>query len=175
VIYREWYGWNGNPNQGCHMTAPEVGQGIKDRERGERMSDEVLDPAAFAEDGGPSIAERMNNNWRRADNARVSRGGAMGGWDQLRERLKGFDSPMLYFFSTATHIIRTLPALQHDSNKPEDVDTESEDHAADSLRYLCMSRPIIRDAPSKPEPRWPQQLTINELVKRQTKKRLGGE
>jgi hypothetical protein len=36
-----------------------------------------------------------------------------------------------------------LPALQHDINRPEDIDTEGEDHAADALRYACMSRPYI--------------------------------
>ena len=65
----------------------------------------------------------------------------MGGWDQLRARLKGDERPMLYFFSTCTHTIRTLPALQHDDAKPEDVDTNGEDHAADETRYACMSRP----------------------------------
>lgn len=172
IIYREWYGWNGTPNVGCRLTAPEVGTEIKRLDNGEKIGDEVLDPSAFAQDGGPSIAERMDNNWRHADNKRISQKGAMGGWDQVRERLKGDDQPMLYFFSTCTHIIRTLPALQHDSNKPEDVDTESEDHAADSLRYLCMSRPIIRDAPTHPKPRWPQELTIDEIIRRQTQKRL---
>ena len=54
----------------------------------------------------------------------------MGGWDQLRARLVGEDGrPMIYFFCTCRDSIRTLPALQHDQNKPEDVDTESEDHA----------------------------------------------
>lgn len=175
VVYREWYGWNGKPNEGCHLTAKEVGDGIKEREAGEKMSDEVLDPAAFTQDGGPSIAERMDNNWRRADNARVSRNGAMGGWDQLRARLKGDaedSSPMLYFFSNCVHIIRTLPALQHDANKPEDVDTESEDHAPDSIRYMCMSRPMTRDKPKDSPPRFEQHLSFLELVKRQTQKRL---
>ena len=36
---------------------------------------------------------------------------------------------MLYVFSTCTHLIRTLPALQHDPDRPEDVDTDGEDHA----------------------------------------------
>jgi len=50
---------------------------------------------------------------------------------------------MLYVFSTCAHLIRTLPALQHDAGRPEDVDTDGEDHAADELRYACMSRPWI--------------------------------
>jgi hypothetical protein len=40
--------------------------------------------------------------------------------------------------------IRTLPALQHDANNIEDVDTDGEDHAADDIRYACMSRPYSR-------------------------------
>jgi hypothetical protein len=49
--------------------------------------------------------------------------------------------PMIYCFSTHADSIRTIPALQHDPARPEDVDTESEDHAADEWRYACMSRP----------------------------------
>ena len=48
---------------------------------------------------------------------------------------------MMMFFSTCRDTIRTLPALQHDKQRPEDVDTNCEDHAADDVRYACMSRP----------------------------------
>jgi hypothetical protein len=173
VIYREWYGWNGKPNEGCHMTAHDVGNEIRRLEGDEQMADEVLDPAAFAQDGGPSIAERLGSNWRRADNARVARLGAMGGWDQLRQRLIGEEGrPMLYFFATCTHIIRTLPAAQHDRARPEDIDTDSEDHALDDVRYLCMSRPMTNDKPRDNPARFAIQLSIDELIKRQTQKRL---
>jgi len=164
------------------MTAQEVGAGIKARESYihdgepivEKMSDEVIDPAAFARDGGPSIAERMDLNWRRADNARVAKLGAMGGWDEVRQRLKNTvkgDDNGLVIFSTCTHLIRTLPALQHDPNKAEDVDTTGEDHAPDALRYGCMSRPVIRDKPPSQPRRWPTDLSINELIQRQARKR----
>ena len=118
----------------------------------------------------------MNLNFRRADNARVARNGAMGGWDQVRERLRGLDDkPMLYIFSTCVHLIRTLPALQHDDLRPEDVDTDSEDHAADSLRYICMSRPITRDKPKDQPRRFEADLSFNELVKRARDKRRAEE
>jgi hypothetical protein len=173
VCYREWYGWSGEPNVGCKMTAGAVGDGIRKLEVGEPKGDEVLDPAAFSEDGGPSIAERMNLNFRRADNKRVARQGAMGGWDQVRERLNGEEGrPLLYLFSTCTHLIRTLPALQHDPQRAEDVDTDSEDHAPDALRYGCMSRPWVRDKPGTPKPRFDTEMTINEILKRQTSKRI---
>lgn len=104
----------------------------------------VLDPSAFAENGGPSIASRLGVLFRAADNKRVAQQGALGGWDQMRARLKGDEGrPMLYFFSTCVHTIRTLPALQHDSSRPEDVDTDGEDHAPDETRYACMSRPWV--------------------------------
>lgn len=166
IRYREWYGCS-QPNIGLKLTAEEVGEGIVSRETEEPVDLEgstgirysVLDPAAFIEDGGPSIAERINKvlskynasgAFRPADNKRVAGRGALGGWDQLRARLIGEDGrPMLYFFNTCRHAIRTLPALQHDQNKPEDVDTESEDHAPDEIRYACMSRPYLRQIEKK--------------------------
>lgn len=202
VKYREWYGMReGQPNVGVKMTAEEVGAGIVAREdrsdknaqhQGEKIRalpqvrpaheprekilDAVLDPAAFTADGGPSIAERMANagaGFRPADNRRVARSGAMGGWDQLRARLKGNeDGPLIVFFSTCVNTIRTIPGLQHDELKPEDLDTEGEDHAADETRYACMSRPILHDAPEKPDPKFPIHRTFNELVEARKRKRL---
>jgi len=153
VRYREWYGMQPNmPNVGLRMTAEQIAAGISEREKDEPTAMiGVADPAIFAEDGGPSIAHRMVMNkvaFRPADNKRVPSRGAMGGWDQLRGRLigDGDGKPMLLIFNTCTHLIRTLPALQHDSLRAEDVDTNGEDHAADETRYACMSRPWVRDA-----------------------------
>jgi hypothetical protein len=171
VRYREWYGSTGTPNEGLRLTAEEVAAGILARERGdaERMGG-VADPAIFTSDGGPSIGERMARagvTFRRADNARVARSGAMGGWDQLRQRLKGDADgrPMLVMFATCVDAIRTLPALQHDQARPEDVDTEGEDHAPDEIRYACMSRPLTRHETPKPEPLPPGVYRISDLDK----------
>jgi len=145
VVYREWYGSSGEPNVGLKVPAEQVGEGIRRREIGENVRHGVLDPAAFASDGGPSIAERLRVNFSPADNKRVGKSGAMGGWDQVRARLDGEGGrPMLLFFSTCQHAIRTLPALQHDPMRLEDIDTSAEDHAADAIRYACMSRPYAR-------------------------------
>jgi len=161
--YREWYGAKA-ANVGLKLTAEQVGDGIVAREKGDpRLSYGVLDPSAFKEDGGPSIAERINSvlikakmqPFHGADNSRIALRGAMGGWDQMRARLVGMeDRPMVYFFSTCRDAIRTIPALQHDQARPEDVDTEGEDHAGDEVRYACMSRPWVRPA-VKPEAKRP--------------------
>lgn len=149
VVYREWYGTTGEPNIGLRMTARPVARGILEREAGDHIQTGVADPAIFTADGGPSIAEEMGAEgvyWSRADNARVARRGSMGGWDQIRARLNGDEGrSMLIIFKTCIHLIRTLPALQHDTNQPEDVDTDGEDHAPDTLRYGCMSRPWIKE------------------------------
>jgi hypothetical protein len=173
VRYREWYGVVGGK-----LTANQVGSGIAKRERDDRakLTFGVLDPSAFAEQGGPSIAERINDEllaaklatFIKADNARVVRqtgdptkAGPMGGWDQVRARLVGTAQrlekdgsinwstgrPMMFFFSTCTDSIRTIPVLQHDQNRAEDLDTDAEDHAADDVRYACLSRPWIKSLP----------------------------
>ena len=160
VLYREWYGMKpGEPNVGIKMNADEVGRGIRKREEGEEIAYGVLDPSAFAQDGGPSMAERMGTGsqgkvwFRKADNARVhKRGGwANGGWDVMRWRMEGNDDghPMMVVFSTAVDFIRTVPFLQHDPDRPEDVLSDSEDHSGDCARYACMSRPWAKDKEEK--------------------------
>ncbi len=168
VRYREWYGSQANHldsntdnatedlnNKGIKLTTEEIAAGICYRERNEpkndmglpRISYRVVDPRMFANDGGPSHAERMSvRPYRitliRADNKRVGTSGALGGWDAVRARLKGIDgTPLIYFMDCCRDSIRTLPALQHDPLKMEDADHDGEDHAPDEIRYACMSRP----------------------------------
>tara|TARA_R110002051_G_scaffold152247_1_gene224875 strand:+ start:30 stop:293 length:264 start_codon:yes stop_codon:yes gene_type:complete len=62
--------------------------------------------------------------------------------------------PALFFFDNCVHMIRTLPLLTHDRHRIEDVDTTMEDHAADALRYACMSRPYLTQAPVEDEDPW---------------------
>jgi hypothetical protein len=171
--YREWYGIKpGQPNVGIRLTTEELAEGIKERSRGERYAYSIIDPAAFAESGGPSIAERFARSgveFRRADNRRLGARGAMGGWDMVRARIIGEDEqPMLKVFSTCTELIRTLPVLQHDPDRPEDLDTRQEDHAADELRYAVMSRPWVPKAKPKPE----EGRTIHNMTMEQAWKHL---
>lgn len=148
IVYREYYGMQeGRPNVGLKLPADKVAQEIVKRDKGETVSlaiAGVADPAIFTADGGPSIAESMRKEgvrWRHADNKRKA------GWEQVRIRLNGDEdgNPLLYIFEMCVHLIRTLPALQHDEDDPEDVDSDQEDHAPDALRYGCMSRPIVRE------------------------------
>jgi hypothetical protein len=165
VCYREWYGSPNHSNQGLKLTAEEVAQGIVERERHEprdhngraRITYRVIDPDACKNKGGPTIAERMGNHpyhvyWSPADNMRVGRRGNLGGWDAIRGRLKGdaHGRPMIYFFENCEDAIRTLPVMQHDPDNPEDV-MDGEDHAPDSVRYACLSRPFVLPIQEEPE------------------------
>jgi hypothetical protein len=168
VRYRELYTVKpGQPNVGQRLTTEVLADRIKEMSRDEKYAYSVIDPAAFAESGGPSIAERFARagvEFRRADNRRLGQRGAMGGWDQLRARIQGEDErPMFVNFSTCTELTRTLPILQHDPDRAEDLDTQQEDHAADELRYAVMSRPWV-PKPKAVEPvgRTIQNITMNE-------------
>lgn len=172
VRYREWYGIAKTPdggflpNTGLKLTAEALAEGIATRSKGEVYSYTVLDAAAFAVNGGPSIAERMrtapkgkNVNCKPSDRHPGSR---VSGWDQVRGRLapESDDLPLLYFLSNNTHLIRTIPALQHDEDKIEDLDTDQEDHGADELAMAAMSRPRTLKQKPKPLPRNPYQFDV---------------
>ena len=166
IVYREWYGAT-KPNVGLRMENSEIAAGIISRERNEKIDDMVGDPAIWSNSGGLSIGEQMMNEgcfFRRADNKRIP------GWQQVRQRLEGDNSvPMLYIFSNCNALNRTLPAMQHDKTKPEDLDTTAEDHAPDTLRYGLMARPYVRtkvDPPSE----WDAGIYIEDVIKEMRKK-----
>lgn len=187
IKYREWYGKK-EPNVGLRLDAEELAAGILALEKADPVLKDqlyrtgVADPSIFAEDGGPSIAERMSKagcSWTPADNKRIP------GWDTMRARLQGEDDmgngdrPMLYFFSTCVDSIRTIPALQHDETRAEDLDTDGEDHAADETRYACMSRPYIRPVPKVEAPRsitigGKSTMTMNDLWAHHDRARRAG-
>jgi len=64
------------------------------------------------------------------------------GWANVRKYL---NNGLFEVFSTCINFIRTIPANIHSVHKPEDLDTDGEDHTADELRYACASRPGATD------------------------------
>jgi phage terminase large subunit len=62
--------------------------------------------------------------------------------------------PRFKVFSTCTNTIRTIPAMVHDKNKPEDLDSDGEDHACDALGYHFGG---AVDAPETPESEWTEE------------------
>lgn len=90
--------------------------------------------------GGENIAETFSKfgvPLMKADNSRLV------GWQRVRENLALAPDglPYLQIFSSCNNLIRTLPILVFDDHDHEDVSGRCEDHAAEALRYGCMSRP----------------------------------
>ena len=70
------------------------------------------------------------------ENARIS--GKMAVHDRLK--FDGEGRCGLYVFETCRDFIRTVPALEYDQYRPEDINTEGEDHIYDAMRYFLMNR-----------------------------------
>lgn len=125
--------------------------------RDERIDYVVADPAIFGDrshhnraESGESGAETMQRVFGggfstviRADNERIL------GWGKMRHRLSDIQDgiPALTFSARCPAAIRTIPSCVFDELKQEDLDTEGEDHAADSVRYAVMSRPSRTEEP----------------------------
>lgn len=144
VQIAEWYGWNGKPNEGARMLAAEVARGILEREQQMRLRVDPgpADSAIYATQNGNCIADdmaRIGVRWTPADKGPGSR---INGWELMRKRLKAAttgEDPALYVFSTCRQTIRTIPVLPRDPTKPDDVDSDAEDHAADMIRYRILT------------------------------------
>ena len=49
----------------------------------------------------------------------------------------------MQIFNTCPNLIKELQGIPLSKSNPEDVDTNSADHAYDALRYMIMSRPRL--------------------------------
>ena len=106
----------------------------------------VLDSSLWHKRGdtGPSLAEQMIQKgcrWRPSDRSKGSR---VAGKNEIHRRLQVdefTEEPRLVFFNTCTNVTAQLPSIPLDKKNPEDIDTLSEDHLYDALRYGIMSRP----------------------------------
>ena len=148
VAYRilELYGCGNTPNEGVRWTPPQVFSEIHRIEsehrwlRGKKIIG-IADPAIWDAETGESIADVAAKHqvfFNPGDHKRIP------GWMQMHYRFAFDDNgfPQMYIFSNCKAFIRTIPLLQYDEHKPEDLDTDGEDHVADEVRYFCMSRPI---------------------------------
>ena len=104
----------------------------------------TIDSASFADTGFGGRADMMNRlgcNWRPALKDFNSR---LAGKNAIRQRLamKSDGLPGLIVFSTCRNLIRTLPELCYDKTRPEDVDSDGEDHLYDAARYGLSYKPL---------------------------------
>lgn len=163
VIYRiaEFYGCQRDtrtgesiPNEGMKWNPDKVFAEIREFEDNHPLLKDrdiigVADPAIWDAETGISVSEvaaKYNIIFTPGDHKRIP------GWMQCHYRMQ-FDEdgyPRMYVLDTCKDFIRTIPLLQYDDHKVEDIDTEGEDHIADEWRYFCMMRPIQPMEAQKP-------------------------
>lgn len=150
VRYNEWYGWNGKPNEGLRMEAPEVAKGILAKEDGVKPAYRIADSSMWKVDGGPSIAETFNKFGCILRPAPKGPGSRHNGYVEVRARIAGNDEGPMLFATKNCHsgFWRTMPDLVMDEHqhgiKSEQIDTDQEDHTSDEVTYACQSRPWLR-------------------------------
>ena len=133
VMFAEWYGWNGKPNEGARMLAVEIARGVIEQEKQMRVRVEPgpADAAIYAVQNGQCIADDMARIGVRWTPSEKGPGSRVNGLELVRKRLRAAktgEDPALYIFTTCRHAIRTLPTLPRDPKKPDDVDSDAEDH-----------------------------------------------
>lgn len=151
IIIREIYFYSGKVNEGSKLLALDHAEMIKevDQEIEKKYNLYVnpgpADNAIFNTQNGNCIADDMRKvgvYWNESDKSPGSR---IQGLEKLRELLKnalknGNELPGLYIFNTCIHTIRTLPILPRDEKKPDDIDTNAEDHIYDVVRYRITAK-----------------------------------
>ncbi len=181
-LYRtaEWYGavhdrGGVGSDVGIKLSVREVARRIAQYERETMPGISVqgpADPSIFASDRGETIASIMEQEgvfFYPGDNARIA------GKMQVHYRLQ-FDEhgyPGLQIFRNCRNCIRTLPTIPYNTRnvgQVEDIDTQSEDHIYDDMRYMLMDNPIAPKAPPLTEIRVANPLDMDVRVKR----RMGG-
>jgi len=142
------------------MTAKDVAAEVKARCRAwglprvpSASCDPSLLPAKQGEQGewiGLTL-QRHGLPVHRVSNDRVN------GWQRVHEALAvdpATGTPWLTVHPRCKYLSRTLPLMVQAKNNPEDLDSDSDDHACDALRYLLMGglRPLTgqKRAPEAP-------------------------
>ena len=138
-VYRELYFQKSH-----NLDAEKQAVRINELSAGETYEYSIADPAIFSPTGmvdkfgGQTIAEsfaRYGIMFLPGSNRRVD------GWNLMHQYLwhSAEKMPRMRYFFTCRDSIRTIPALIHDEKKPDDLDTDGEDHAADVDRYFLTS------------------------------------
>lgn len=165
---REWYGTSGKANTGLRMLAEDIASGIVEKEINWGLRSRAVpgpaDNAIWDEHEGKSVAKSMylavnvlgkkhkGITWKRSNKSAGSR---ILGWEECRKMLANAkrpfiinadgervygprEKPGLFCFNHCEHFIKLFPTLPRDEDNPDDVDTESEDHIGDEVRYRIL-------------------------------------
>lgn len=152
IQFAEWYGTEEiGSNKGLKLSAQDIAIGIRDREielinKGWIKSqpwagpcdNQIRDVRESDVDTIESKMLKIGISWSESDKSPGSR---RNGLQLLRDRLEASvrgEGPGIYFMTNCEASIETLPPLPRDEVKIDDVDTSSEDHVYDMVRYRVL-------------------------------------
>jgi hypothetical protein len=143
----ELYTWTGKENEGERLATKPLTERILGHQRALGRTVEPGPADLPTADDGESVRDKMSKlglTWTVPDAKQKSR---VAGWERMRDMLLAAAQPIpeepgLWVFNTCTQFIRTVPVLPRDEKKPDDVDTDAEDHVADESRYAAMRRDV---------------------------------
>ena len=153
VLFKEWYGSNGEENTGLRMLSKKIAEGIRDRQNdmgiGFRVNAGPADTEIWTKRDTGNIAEAPIDNfesilgpdcWEKADKSPGSR---VRGWQLIREYLGGAKpgpdgtrgEPGLFVCQGCTYWIELVPSAGRDPANQDEVPKGYEDHLGDATRY----------------------------------------
>lgn len=152
IQVNEWYGAKEiGLNEGLRMSAKDIAEGIIAREvelmrKGWFSSQPWPGPADnqirdVRETDVDTIEKKMSDKGVRWTESDKSPGSRVNGLQLIRDRLQASvtgEGPGLYFTRNCAASVEILPNLPRDEVKIDDVDTTSEDHAYDMVRYRVL-------------------------------------
>jgi len=139
-VYRELYK--------SGLIISEAAKEIKSAECGDEIYQRLAPPDLWGkrQESGKSAVDifaQYGLIFKKASNDRIA------GWYELKEWLKpytnefGLETARIQIFPCCKNLIRTLPKLSYDSQRPNDVSSSPHEltHAPDAIRYFVSSRP----------------------------------
>lgn len=155
VRINEWYGTRQlGSNQGLKMSAPDIAKGIKEIEKNMMDAKWISQlpksgPAdnqirQVVQDDVDTIEKKMADNGIRWTESDKSPGSRINGLELARTRMKEAnkkhpESAAIYIMDHCRASISIIPTLPRDEKKPDDVDTNAEDHIWDDIRYRVLA------------------------------------
>lgn len=153
----EWYGTKEiGTNMGLKLGSVDVAEGIREREiqlmrekwiaRQPSIGPADNEIRSVRDKDVETIEDRMADKGVRWEESDKSPGSRRVGLQLCRDRLSAVkrdkEEPRIYFMRNCQASITLIPVLPRDELKPDDVDTDAEDHPWDMVRYRVLKASI---------------------------------
>ena len=105
---------------------------------GRRPTSIICDPSMFTKRRLTEVINHSPADIFRESGLYLTRGAneRVAGWRVINDALS--KERMYCFAGWCDNLVRTMPSIPRDRKNPEDIDTHSDDHAADAIRYMMM-------------------------------------